>query len=600
VTESAILALRGPVPRAHARRWQGRLLLAQRRRSGQPDAAEVARVSSLMGAIVEGSPFATMAFDTERRLTFWNPAAERLFGWRAEEVLGGPMPPGSIPDDEVVASGERIDRTLAGATIAGERVRRVTRDGRHITVEIHAGPLYDDSGRLLGYAGQMVDITEREESRHERALLTADMSHLREIEADLALVMRVRDILAAAAQHVVPNGALEPAAQVICDELRRLPAVDFAAVGAFVGDQDVVLVASNTQRAFPMQSGERVPTHRAARLRQLADGGPWAEVWVSAAEDGDWGGQLDRAGLKAFAFAPITHGDHVDGGLVIGTADERFGATLVDKWASVLDLSTTPSALLADRLHARREEMESRTGLEAAIAAQDFHPVFQPIVELRTGAIAGYEALTRFGSNERPDVTFARAWAVGLGPQLEYATITAAIREARRLPRGRWLNLNVSARLLDDPDGLGALLSAANRPVVLEITEHEMVVDYGRLRTAVATLGHGVRVAVDDAGAGVANFGHIVELGADLVKLDLGLVRGVDASLGRQALVVGMRHFAGAAGCRLVAEGVETAEEAQTLTELGVDFGQGFWFGRPERLAPRPNCAAGGPRTRRR
>jgi len=65
------------------------------------------------------------------------------------------------------------------------------------------------------------------------------------------------------------------------------------------------------------------------------------------------------------------------------------------------------------------------------------------------------------------------------------------------------------------------------------------------------------------------------------VKLDTGLVRRVNANLGRQALIVGMRHFARTAGCRLVAEGVETAEEARTLTELGVEYGQGYWFGRP-------------------
>jgi EAL domain-containing protein (putative c-di-GMP-specific phosphodiesterase class I) len=102
-------------------------------------------------------------------------------------------------------------------------------------------------------------------------------------------------------------------------------------------------------------------------------------------------------------------------------------------------------------------------------------------------------------------------------------------------------------------------------------------------------------VAVDDAGAGVANFGHIIELRPDFVKLDISLVRGVNANLGRQAMVVGMRHFSRAAGCRLVAEGVETPEEAAMLTSLGVEFGQGYLFGRPEPVdawapaAPRPS-----------
>jgi EAL domain-containing protein (putative c-di-GMP-specific phosphodiesterase class I) len=98
----------------------------------------------------------------------------------------------------------------------------------------------------------------------------------------------------------------------------------------------------------------------------------------------------------------------------------------------------------------------------------------------------------------------------------------------------------------------------------------------------VRSLGNDIRLAVDDAGAGVANFGHIVELGPDFVKLDNGLIRRVNGNLGRQALVVGMRHFARTAGCRLIAEGIETEAEARTLIQLGVRFGQGYWYGRPD------------------
>jgi EAL domain-containing protein (putative c-di-GMP-specific phosphodiesterase class I) len=86
---------------------------------------------------------------------------------------------------------------------------------------------------------------------------------------------------------------------------------------------------------------------------------------------------------------------------------------------------------------------------------------------------------------------------------------------------------------------------------------------------------------VDDAGAGVANFAHIVELRPNLVKLDIGLVRGVTVDPGRQALVIAMRHFGRATGCHLIAEGIETPEEADTLRGLGVEFGQGYLWGKP-------------------
>jgi predicted signal transduction protein with EAL and GGDEF domain len=102
------------------------------------------------------------------------------------------------------------------------------------------------------------------------------------------------------------------------------------------------------------------------------------------------------------------------------------------------------------------------------------------------------------------------------------------------------------------------------------------------VQSALRVIGHDVRLAVDDAGAGIANFAHIIELQPNLVKLDIGLVRGVNTDRGRQALVVGMRHFAAEAGCRLLAEGVGTEAEAETLLALGVDLGQGYVFGHPE------------------
>jgi EAL domain-containing protein (putative c-di-GMP-specific phosphodiesterase class I) len=86
---------------------------------------------------------------------------------------------------------------------------------------------------------------------------------------------------------------------------------------------------------------------------------------------------------------------------------------------------------------------------------------------------------------------------------------------------------------------------------------------------------------VDDAGAGSANFTHIVELRPSIVKIDAGLVRGVEHDLGRQALVVGMLHFAATAGCDVIAEGIETAAERATLVGLGVTLGQGYLLGRP-------------------
>ena len=154
---------------------------------------------------------------------------------------------------------------------------------------------------------------------------------------------------------------------------------------------------------------------------------------------------------------------------------------------------------------------------------------------------------------------------------------------AQRLPHRRWLAVNVSPRLLDDPEPLRAILGQADRPRVVEITEHEVILNYRAVREALSRLGP-VRTVVDDAGAGIANFAHIVELRPNLVKPDIGLVRGIDTDPARQAMVVAMHHFAGSTGCQLIAEGVETRDEANAISALGVDFGQGYWYGRPARI----------------
>lgn len=129
---------------------------------------------------------------------------------------------------------------------------------------------------------------------------------------------------------------------------------------------------------------------------------------------------------------------------------------------------------------------------------------------------------------------------------------------------------------------LARILEHRTRPIVLEIIEHDSIDDYASVRAALQSLGPDVRAAVDDAGAGVANFTHLVELRPDYVKVDMGLVRGVNHDVTRQALIVGLRHFAGATDGWVIAEGIETEEERSALIGLELTLGQGYLFGRPQ------------------
>jgi EAL domain-containing protein (putative c-di-GMP-specific phosphodiesterase class I) len=193
----------------------------------------------------------------------------------------------------------------------------------------------------------------------------------------------------------------------------------------------------------------------------------------------------------------------------------------------------------------------------------------------------GFEALTRFDDGQRPDVTFATALECGMGLELEAVTLDLALREARLLPRAPWLSVNVSPAFLAQGGTITRVLAQRSRPVVLEVTEHEAIEAYAPLRQTMLELGPGVRLAVDDAGAGVANFNHLVELRPNFVKIDAGLVHGVDGDPSRRAVVVGLIHFAVEAGSQVIAEGIETEAERAVLIELGVTLGQGYLLGKP-------------------
>jgi EAL domain-containing protein (putative c-di-GMP-specific phosphodiesterase class I) len=120
---------------------------------------------------------------------------------------------------------------------------------------------------------------------------------------------------------------------------------------------------------------------------------------------------------------------------------------------------------------------------------------------------------------------------------------------------------------------------------VLEITEHDVTDDYSGMVSGLRGIAQGIRIAVDDAGSGYAGLRQILEMRPDVVKLDIALVRGIDTDPARRALASAMVAFASDTGAIVLAEGIETTGELDTLRSLGVTLGQGFLLARP---APAP------------
>ncbi len=227
---------------------------------------------------------------------------------------------------------------------------------------------------------------------------------------------------------------------------------------------------------------------------------------------------------------------------------------------------------------------DRRAGVEAVrevLRDGAIRTVFQPVVRLDDDHVVGYEALARFDALA-PDRAFAVAAEAGLGTQLELLAVRRAFEQIQSMPDDTTLGVNVGAGALLDPAIQEELLAHADGDICVEITEHHPVPDYPALLAVTRLLrAAGVLIVVDDAGAGYAGLTHIVRLRPDIIKLDISLTRDVDTDPVRTAMARALTGFASEVGSRIVAEGVETRAEWETLRDLGVDFAQGYYLAKP-------------------
>ncbi len=253
-----------------------------------------------------------------------------------------------------------------------------------------------------------------------------------------------------------------------------------------------------------------------------------------------------------------------------------------------LELMHTFAQLVArqieNEIDRHEDRLEKAGRIHAAVAAGDPRIVFQPICRLDDGRISGVEALSRFESEPRrgPDLWFNDATDVGLDEMLELRAIRQAIREAAILPPHMTLNVNASPAVIAAGNLLDELAGFDPQRLIVEITEHSIIEDYGRLTDALVPIrARGIRIAIDDAGAGYASLRHVLTLRPDVIKFDISITRGVDTDPMRHAMAAALAEFGRHTGTAIVAEGVETVSELQVLHSLGIERGQGFYFSRP-------------------
>lgn len=291
--------------------------------------------------------------------------------------------------------------------------------------------------------------------------------------------------------------------------------------------------------------------------------------------------------IRSYVSVPVTLSD----GTLYGTfcaAGLTSDKDLTKRDKALMDVLASAASVI---IEPQVKEEGRRTGIEGRllplVAGGGPVVALQPIVDLATGVRVGAEALSRFPAawEQAPDVVFADAHSVGLGDQLELL----ALRRAADLlaDADGYVAMNVSPGTLLTPECAELLSELPLDRVLLELSEHDPVDDYDALAAALAPFrAAGLRLAIDDVGAGFSSLRHIVVTSPDVLKIDRSIVSGLDTDPVRTVLIRSLVDFARGLRARVVAEGVETAAEADALRALGVDYGQGWHFGRPAVPAP--------------
>lgn len=522
-------------------------------------------------SVVEASSDGMILLGTGAGAVLANAAAERLFGIPRDAILAGAGLPelldaeGRVVEDVVGRAAEAVE---AGAVVPPVDVTIRRADGSASVVSLTVSPLPESSVGGRGAVVTLRDVTA------ERAVAASRAARAGAISA--------------ASSRAAGRSAAADAGATLLGELGRLFPLLGASIYRFEAGSAIRL-ASWAAPGIDLPYPARLPQPVAAFLVSLAAGG---EIrWLSFA---DLAGEeaarerLRRTGGGSKLIVPLVYEGHLVG--VLAAVDRRPpGAADAPEIEDLAELGRTSAAIVhrAQRSEAAALREARETTLAILDAPDRLVPAFQPIVSLRDGSVAGYEALSRFPGDPQhsPAEWFGVATAAGLGAELQALALARALELSREhgLPPGAFLTVNVSPAYLSHPAVARVLEQGPVAHLVIELTEDDRVDDYAAVRAVVAEhRARGCRFAVDDAGAGYASMRHVTELRPEFVKLDAQLIAGLSDDAGRVALVRALEAFAAEIGATIVAEGIERPRDLALLVGTGLPLlGQGYALARP-------------------
>ena len=532
--------------------------------------------------IIRSSPFAIYTRDREGVVTAWNPAAEKLFGWRAEEVVGRPLP--SVPAAKQRETVELRERVLRGESILDLEVQRHKADGTLFDLSTTLAPLRDASGEISGYLAIAADITARKTAERQVEFLA-----YRDVLTGLPNRLLLQDRYSQAAAHAE---RMQRRLALLFLDLDNFKTINDS-LGHVVGDALLQEIAVRLREC--VRETDTISRQGGDEFLIVLSDLSGAEAIVPVL-------QKIRERLQApFLIDGHELATSASIGVALYPDDGRDFETLHQKADTAMyrakDAGRNHYRFFDDQMNVEAvEHLRIKNGLRRALERDELELHYQPQIELASGRVVGVEALLRWRHPEDgliPPARFipvaedgglivpigewvlqeacrqAMAWrAQGLPPLVMAVNLSAVqVRRGELQP--------AIARSLQDTGFEPRLLE-------LELTESIMIHDAEAVLATVRQLKQlGVKLSIDDFGTGYSSLSYLKRFDVDKLKIDQGFVRDLARNPDDAAIVRAIVQMAASLGLQTIAEGVEDAEALALLRQFGCLEAQGYYFARP-------------------
>ena len=549
--------------------------------------------ASVLGAV--GQP--VIVTDLEGKVLYWNRAAEEIYGWSSEEALGRSLGDLTVPKESLEKVEEVVSELRAGRTWSGEVLLR-RKDGSYVPVFVTATPLFDARGDLAGMISVSSDISERKALQDE---LERRASHdpLTGLPNRHAFVERIGQALRRTRRR---QNSREVG--VLFMDLDGFKTINDS-LGHEAGDRLLVAVAERLRNR--LRSEDVLARFGGDEFAVLLEDTAGTSEAIRVAQ------RIAEDLREPFTVDDFQVSLSTSIGITLGTAHanddpERMLRKADSAMYRAKEQGPGRYAVFDPAMQARAQErLELEAELRRALEQEEFVLYYQPEVSLHDGKMVGFEALLRWQHPERgllkPAAFVPIAEDTDLIAPIGRWVLEEACQQAKRWEEERPLaspmtmEINLSSKQLRRQGLVRTVEEALARAdleahtLALDMTETVLIrVSEDNTQGLDALKEMGVRLGLDDFGTGYSSLSYLKRLPVDRVKVDKSFVKGLGENATDTALVRMIIDLCHTLGVEIMAEGIETSEQAVLLRDMGCDLGQGYYFARPlpgEELAER-------------